>query len=79
MKFLKENEINSIIKGIEDGDIIIGDINKTEMSPDEIEKFKIERKRRYDLMSDEDKEHIKKLSKKYRKEDKDFENRQKNI
>ncbi len=70
IKILNIEEIDELIEGIEDGNIIIGgEFNST---PEEIEEFAILRKKHMDNMSPEKKEELRKFVEKLRKEDKDI-------
>jgi len=69
MKILNNEEINDLIKGIEDGDIIIDGRNAPEWTEKEKEDYKKLRQEHSDAMTYDEKEEIKKLVEKLRKED----------
>jgi hypothetical protein len=69
MKILNTEEINALIKGIENGDIIIDSSDMTPMTPEDHEEYRNLRQEHYDAMTYDEKEEIKKLVEKLRKED----------
>ena len=69
IKILNNEEIASLIKGIEDGDIIIDGRESKPLTPEEAEDYKRLRQEHYDANSEDEKEEIRALIEKLRKEE----------
>jgi hypothetical protein len=75
MKILNTEEINKLIEGIENGDIVIDSSDMTPMTPEDHEEYKKLRQERVDAMTYDEKEEMKKLIEKLRKEDESTSNK----
>lgn len=69
IKILNSKEVDDLIEGIGNGDIIIDGRNSKPMTPEEVEEFRKIRKEHYDALSAEEKEEIEAFAEKLRKED----------
>lgn len=70
-KELNMDEINDLIKGIEDGDIIIGNSEPIKLTEEERKELKKRRQEHYNSLSDEEKQHIHDLSERFKNKDRD--------
>ena len=73
VKILNKDETDDLIKGIEDGDIIIGG-SDIKMTSEEVVDFKKMLREHYDALSPKEKEEIRLFSEKLRKEDENTSN-----
>ena len=69
MKFLNNKEFNILIKGIENGDIIIDGRDAPKMTQEEIDEFKKKRQEHMDAMSPEKRKEIKDFVEKLRNDE----------
>ena len=71
MKILNTEEIDNLIKALENGDIVIDSRDMPPMTEEDHKEYLKLRKERHDAMTEDEKEEINKLVERLRKEDND--------